>query len=333
MAEIRPGIWSLPVIWPGSALGYTLAYLVSHDGGGTLVDTGWPSETGWETLVSGIRLTGHDLADIRHVLVTHAHPDHLGIAARVREVSGALVGMHPADAESVRSLRQAGPASWMAPWMRARGAPPDEVAEIVAVLSGGSDWKSWQAEADLLIEDGSRPADGTALRAVWTPGHTPGHLCFHDEDRNLLLTGDHVLPKISPHISHDREPGHDDPLGDYLSSLARLTRYSPAEVLPAHEYRFTGLGARVTALLAHHQARLAEIEHAVGSAPGAPTWRIAELLTWSRGWEQTRGMQRRAAVSETLAHLVHLDRLGRVSNDGRGVDAWQPGPAMVADRG
>ncbi len=189
-------MWSVPVFWPRSSLRYTLAYLLSTDDGAVLVDTGWPTDTGWESLVEGV--------------------EH------------------------------------------------------------------------------------------------------------------HVLPRISPHIGLDCDEDA-DPFGRYLASLAAMAVYDPDEVLPAHEYRFTGLGERVANLLTHHQARLAEIELAVAAQPGASTWRVAEMLTWSRGWERTTGMTRRAAVSETLAHLVHLRSQQRAVNDATaGVDAWRPGPRAVA---
>jgi glyoxylase-like metal-dependent hydrolase (beta-lactamase superfamily II) len=292
--QVRPGVWSVPVFWPRGPLRYTLAYLLSADDGAVLVDTGWPTDAGWDSLVAGVRQTGHDITDIQDVLVTHSHPDHLGMAARVREASGARIGMHPAEVEHVSLLTRPGAGERTAGWLRARSAPAAETAEIVERSIAGVAFYGKQAAPDMLIDDGSLPVRGLGLRAIWTPGHSPGHLCFHDEDHGLLLTGDHVLPRISPH-------------------------------------RFTGLSERVANLLAHHQARLAEIEHAVACEPGASTWRIAELLTWSRGWEQTTGMTRRAAVSETLAHLVHMQGQHRVVN-GRpdGVDAWLPGPRAAA---
>jgi hypothetical protein len=121
-----------------------------------------------------------------------------------------------------------------------------------------------------------------------------------------------------------------DPLGDYQASLEALARYNPAEVLPAHEYRFAGLGARLDVLLRHHRTRLAEIEHVVACEPGLSTWAVAAALTWSRGWERTQGPARQAAVSETWAHLVYLGRRDRVINQGRDVDAWWPGPRCSA---
>jgi glyoxylase-like metal-dependent hydrolase (beta-lactamase superfamily II) len=332
--QIRPGIWSVPVLWPGSPLGYTLAYLLASGDGAVLVDTGWPTDDGWAALVAGVRQTGHEISDIRHVLVTHAHPDHLGMAHRVREISGAKVGMHPAEIELVSRLRVRDAGDRTARWLRARGAPTGEAAEITERIA--VDIRRFQdlALPDVAIDDGSLPVPGLGLRAIWTPGHSPGHLCFHDEGRSLLLTGDHVLPRISPHIGLDGDDKDDrgDPLGSYLSSLTALRRYQPDMVLPAHEFRFTRLGARIAALLDHHQSRLAEIEDVVTYEPGLSTWRVAELLNWSRGWARTTGVNRRAAVSETFSHLVHLAAQGRAVNEGQadGVDAWRPDPRVGA---
>ncbi|HUN34330.1 MAG TPA: MBL fold metallo-hydrolase [Trebonia sp.] len=329
--EVRPGLWSIPVPWPRSGLRYTLSYLVSGRGGAALIDTGWPTDEAWTALTGAIRQTGHDIADVRHVLVTHAHADHLGMAGRVREASGALVGMHPA--ESATLLHRVSPQAWrerLSGWLRARGAPDGEAAEITEQMAGAVGFHARLARPDFGVEHGSLPLGaGTGLRAVWTPGHTPGHLCFYDEQREVLLTGDHVLPRITPHIG--LPPGAEgDPLGDYQASLRALAQYSPAEVLPAHEYRFADLGARLDELLRHHRTRLAEIEHAVAASPGLSTWDVSAALTWSRGWEQTVGPSRQSAVSETWAHLLHLQRRERMINRGGDRDAWLPGPRCSA---
>jgi glyoxylase-like metal-dependent hydrolase (beta-lactamase superfamily II) len=328
--QIRPDLWSIPVPWPRSNLRYTLSYLVGGRGGPALIDTGWSTEDGWTGLVDGVRQTGHDITELKYVLVTHAHADHLGMAGRVREASGALVGMHPAESATLR--RRVDPA-WgerLSGWLRHRGAPDDEAADIAGLMAGAVGFHARLARPDVDVEDGSLPLGaGTALRAVWTPGHTPGHLCFYDEQRDVLLTGDHVLPRITPHIG--LPPGAEgDPLGDYQASLRRLARYRPAEVLPAHEYRFADLGARLDGLLQHHRTRLAEIEHAVASDPGLSTWTVSEALTWSRGWDRTRGVSRQSAVSETWAHLIHLQSRQRVVNQGRDRDSWVPGPRCSA---
>ena len=328
--EVRPGLWSIPVPWPGSGLRYTLAYLVSGRTGLALIDTGWPTEQAWTALCDSIAATGHDITDLKYMLVTHAHSDHLGLAARVREASGALVGMHPAEGATLRRAESQARRVGMSEWLGSRGAPDEQATEVAAMMTGAVRVYTELARPDFDVEHGSLPLGaGTALRAVWTPGHTPGHLCFYDERQDVLLTGDHVLPRITPHIG--LPPGSEgDPLGDYQASLRALARYTPAEVLPAHEYRFADLGARIETLLRHHRTRLAEIEHAAAADPGLSTWDVSTVLTWSRGWDQTLGGARLSAVSETWAHLLHLQNHQRVINQGSDRDSWVPGPRCSA---
>jgi glyoxylase-like metal-dependent hydrolase (beta-lactamase superfamily II) len=326
--EVRPALWSVPVPWPRGGIRYTLAYLLEGRRGPALVDTGFPTRDGWTALTEGIAQTGHNVAEIQYILVTHAHADHMGMVARLREESGALVGMHEAEAAVLREA-----AGWrprMQEWLRARGASDDELEELLGLMTRGRERDANLAQPDFSIGHGDLPLDaGSSLRAVWTPGHTPGHLCFYDERQEVLLTGDHVLPRITPHVGLG--PGATgDQLGDFLSSLQELTEYEPREVLPAHEYRFANLHARIEGLLAHHQGRLAEIKDAVAGNPGLSTWDVAAALTWSRGWEQTTGPARQAAVSETWAHLYHLQVHGRVIDQGRDRDSWLPGPRRSA---
>jgi glyoxylase-like metal-dependent hydrolase (beta-lactamase superfamily II) len=146
---------------------------------------------------------------------------------------------------------------------------------------------------------------------VWTPGHTPGHICLYDADYDLLLTGDHLLPRISPNIG--LMPGTTgSPLTSYLESLNAMGGYGSAEALPAHEYRFRGIAERAHSLIEHHDARAREVLDVVAAA-GQPTiWDVTEKLTWSRGWDQITGFMRRAALAETAAHVEYLERAGRL---------------------
>ena len=178
------------------------------------------------------------------------------------------------------------------------------------------------AEPDVLLEDGTRPdLRGWDLRAVWTPGHSPGHLCFYDEARRLLLSGDHILPRISPNVSvHSQQ--HVNPLGDFLEALLKVRDLDVEEVLPAHEYRFRGLTDRVDELIGHHAARLAEIERALAAAPGSTAWELTLGLTWSRPWDEIPLYMQRAANGETLAHLVVLELQERVRREGAQPARW-----------
>lgn len=318
--RVRPGLWSVATPFPHSPLRYVLSYLVEEPGGPVLVDTGWPGEATWDALVAGVGAAGYDITEIRAVLVTHFHADHFGLAGRVKDASGAWIGMHALDAAALgrySSLAEFNAASGA--WLERRGVPRAETAEM---LPRGEDRMRRLVKPDVLIEDGTHPLGSRgSLRAVWTPGHTPGHLCFAHEGHDLLLTGDHVLPRITPNISPS-PADTDDVLGQYLASLEVLRDAAPAEVLPAHEYRFSGLTARIGQLQDHHRDRLGEILGIVGAEDGCSTADVAARLTWSRPWEQNRGMVRRSAIGETYAHLVHLERRGLIGNTPGHADQW-----------
>jgi glyoxylase-like metal-dependent hydrolase (beta-lactamase superfamily II) len=305
--EVRPALWSLPVPIPQSPLRYTLAYAFVGTAGVVVVDPGWDTPEGRGAVTAGLAAAGASTADVRGVLVTHIHPDHHGLSGWLREQSGAWIAMHPVEAETLpgRAWRDRPPTA-EPEWLRRHGVPEDEIAvlspppeRIAEVLA--------MAEPDRFLHDGERvPSVGRDVRAVWTPGHTPGHLCLHDARAGVLLTGDHLLPRISPNIGAYGNDEQADPLGAYLESLERTKAFRPAEALPAHEYRFRGIDTRAAGLIAHHHERGAEILAAVDRL-GAPTaWSIAAQLTWSRGWPALHGMMRRMALSETVAHLRYL---------------------------
>ncbi|TQS47141.1 MBL fold metallo-hydrolase [Cryptosporangium phraense] len=324
--EVRPGLWSVPTPFPNNPLRYVLAYLVETRKGLALVDTGWHSDEAWDGLVAGVRQTGHELEDIDAVLITHFHGDHFGLASRVREVSGARVAMHTLDAKAIRefgSLRSF--IDQDRAWLIRRGVPDDQLPEMLLPPSATDDEPHWDDDAvDVLLEDGDLPMGaGTPLRVLWTPGHTPGHICFAHTDHDVLLTGDHVLPRISPNISPNPLT-ESDTLGEFLASLEKVGQLDVGEVLPAHEYRFAGLPARVRQLLHHHDQRLAEILAALADDDGPSTAAVAAQLTWSRPWEQNRGFIRRSAIGETYAHLLHLERRNLVTRGPGETDAWRP---------
>lgn len=308
--QVRPGLWSIPVPIPDNPLRYVLVYAFESARGPYIVDAGWNTDDAWHTLVAGLAAAGFDVGDVQGVLVTHIHPDHYGLAPRVREASGAWVALHPADA-ALLEHRYEDTADLMAAvsaMLRRNGAPADEIEGLTAA-SLPMISRVAAGRPDRLLEDGDEPeVPGWDLQALWTPGHSPGHLCFYERRHRLLLSGDHVLPRITPNISYHPQAGP-DPLGAFLASLDRVGRLPTDEVLPAHEYRFGDLPARVAALKAHHEDRfdeaLAAIKDGVDTA-----WGIAGRFTWSRPWEQITGFMRRAAVGETLAHLRTLEVRG-----------------------
>ncbi len=311
--EVRPGLWSVPVPIPDNPLRYVLVYLFELDSGVALVDAGWNTDEAWQALNDGLARAGGSVTDVRAVVVTHIHPDHYGLAGRVREASGAWVGLHPADAALLRGryVETDDLVARMVQLLTLSGVPDDKLPDLAHASMEIRSLVS-MAEPDVLLDDDQvLDLPGWDLRTIWTPGHSPGHLCLYSDHHRLLLSGDHVLPRITPNISFHSQQ-HANPLGDYLESLARLRVLDPEEVLPAHEYRFAGLGSRLDQIGNHHDARLWTIEAVLAARPGLSAWDLTLSLGWSRPWDEIPSFMQRAANGETLAHLVLLEARGRV---------------------
>ncbi len=314
------GLWSIPVPIPDNPLRYTLTYLVPGDDGVVVVDPGWYSDESWQALTAGMTTAGVAVGDVVGVVVTHVHPDHHGLSTRLRTESGAWVAMHPAERDSLpaRSEKKfgGGTKDRMAQGLRASGVPEPEIDALLLGIDRPEARGMWDmAEPDVLLADGDAvPLPGRRLLAVWTPGHTPGHLCLREPDARLLLTGDHVLPRITPNIG--LQPNNAEaPLHRFLDSLDKVAVYDDHDVLPAHEYRFRGLAARTRQLRDHHDARCRELLGVVEALGTATMWQLAEKLTWSRPWAEV-GRMRMAALAETAAHASHLVARGELGWDG-----------------
>ncbi|GAA2595328.1 MBL fold metallo-hydrolase [Streptomyces axinellae] len=185
------GIWSIPVPIPDNPLGHTLVHVAETDAGPVLIDTGWDDPDSWDTLAAGLAACGTSVTELHGVLITHHHPDHHGLSARVREESGAWIAMHAADAAIVRRTRDSDPGRWLsylAGKLAAAGAPDTHTAPLRTALAEGRTRSLPGARAALPDRDiepnALLPLPGRRLRAIWTPGHTPGHVCLHLEERH-----------------------------------------------------------------------------------------------------------------------------------------------------
>lgn len=313
--QLRSDVWSVPVPVPDNPIRYTLCYLLfGADRELVVVDPGWDAEPGWAALQDGLALAGSSSQAVTGIVVTHVHPDHHGLSARLAAAGGAWIAMHPAERNSLpgHAYPRGSVDSDDARWLFDQGVPDDAVDSVRMSETGMESFRA-MAEPTVLLDDGDLvPLPGRTIRAVWTPGHTPGHLCLHDESNDLLLTGDHILPRISPNVGlqpHSAAP----PLGGYLNSLSRLGELGSPEVLPAHEWRFRGLALRTEQLRDHHRLRCDEIIAVLTEFGSCTAWQVTRRLSWSRGWAGIHGFQRRAALAETLAHLAYLAESGRAA--------------------
>lgn len=317
--ELAPGVLrvQLPIDLPG--LGHVNAYLLPDDRGAALVDPGLPGPEAWKALVHRIGLAGFRLTDLHTVVVTHSHPDHYGNAGMLAEAAQAEVVTHAA----FRLWWKPDPCD-----AHVHDVDPDDVADgnpfDRPTPWGTASFRSqFRQRMDDLGDEFVHPRPARRLRdgdritlagreweALHTPGHTLDHLCLFDPEHELLLSGDHVLPTITPHIA-GMGTGR-DPLKAFVDSLDRVGRLPPSTTaLPAHGHPFAGVRTRVDDIKRHHEQRLGKLRAALAGGPATVADLSHELFRPDH-WGPM-------AESETYAHLEHL-RLTGLLDHHRGDD-------------
>jgi glyoxylase-like metal-dependent hydrolase (beta-lactamase superfamily II) len=316
--EVTPGVFQIKVPIPNNPLGFMNAYLIKSDAGSLLVDTGWNTDEAFDTLDRELREAGSGWQDLRTIVITHAHPDHYGLVGRLVKLTDAELVIHAIERAYIAPRYQHYDPllEEMSEWLRINGVPEAvcsslsrasmEVLGMVAVAS-----------PNRIVHGGEclRLSD-REYEVMWTPGHSAGHICLYEKQRQLFFSGDHVLPRITPNVSmHSQSIGN--PLADYLSSLRQIATLPVSLVLPAHGDVFTDLRKRIEEIERHHVARQQEILASLSSGPRT-AFQVSESIRWSTGglpFRDLPAIQMRMAVTETLAHLELLSGKGELSKN------------------
>jgi glyoxylase-like metal-dependent hydrolase (beta-lactamase superfamily II) len=319
---VAPGVHRIPLPLPNDGLRAVNVYVLETPDGLVLVDGGWSIREAREVLRAGLAVLGADIPDIRRFLVTHVHRDHYTMAVELRRTTGARVVLGRGEKPTLDLLQQGDrrPLSGQVRELRRLGAHV-LAAEVEGMVGDATiDVADWESPDEWLDAGEVSLAGGRLLEAVPTPGHTAGHVVFHDLQAGLLFAGDHVLPTITPSIGFEPvlQP---NPLGDFLHSLALVRSRPDARLLPAHGAVTESVHARVDELVAHHGRRLDEVLAALPGTDGCAA-EVAGVLRWTRHGrrlEELDGFNRMLAVFETAAHLdllVAQERLSRVDDGG-----------------
>ncbi len=327
--EVAPGVYRIPLPLPNDGLRAVNVYALVHGDDLVLVDSGWAIADARAVLDQGLGALGAAAGDVRRILVTHLHRDHYTQAVYLRREFGTRVSLGIGERESLHVSMDSGraPLQNQLGYLRLLGA--GELADRVAKLQGSRDpHKTGWETPDTWLRDGEAIAHGTrTLDVVATPGHTRGHVVFHDTGGGLLFAGDHVLPAITPSIGFEPVLS-DDPLGAFLGSLTLMRSRPDARLLPAHGPVTASTHARVDELIAHHGTRLDETEAAIwAGAQTAPE--TAAMLRWTRRGRTLDDLDpfnQMLAVAETAAHLQLLTAQGRVTRrEADGLRYYLPG--------
>ncbi len=317
VSEPVPGLLSIKLPLPFE-LKHVNVGLVRLAGGWMLIDTGLDTAESFDALSAALASRGIAWTDIRRILVTHMHPDHIGSLGRLRSLTGAQVMMHRDEIELVNSVVDAGRPPWIDEGLRLAGTPQamvDAIHDSLAPLRGALR----RVTADVVLEGGEEfeTALGPA-RIFWTPGHSVGLVCVYFPHRQVLWSADHMIEKITPNIGW--LPGRDC-LAEFLTSLREMIPHEITMVIPSHGEPFSGHVAWVAQTIDHHEERCDILQSAVGRETSTAHELVPAL--WSRVLSP---FHYHFALFEVLAHLEYMERRGRIRKTLRedGVLEWQP---------
>src|SRR5579864_7450397 len=310
---IAPGILWLRMRLP-FALDHINLWLLEDGPSWTAVDTGFAlpeTKAAWQQIFAA-ELGGRPIS---RVIVTHYHPDHIGMAGWLTEHWQAPLWTTEKEWLHARMMSREATEDWarLRRDFAHRAGLDDEAATIFAQRQG-----AYRRGVPSVPPAYHRIGEGTATlvgerewRIIIGEGHAPEHACLYCAETGVLIAGDQILPKISPNISVQTHEPEGDPLARYLKSLDKIRAALPAEtlVLPSHNLPFYGVHERIDELAAHHRARCDDVI----AACTRPTT-AAELLPVLFKRQLDRH-QMGFALGEALAHLHYLRELGAVTRE------------------
>ena len=304
--EVAPRIWKfvIPIPFP---LRTVNMYALVNTQGWALIDTGMGTPEARAALTAALQQANLRISDLRTIVLTHHHPDHVGLSGELQEQSGATVYMHALDRAAVQVH-----------WSDGMGQRFGRVSHFFA-HHGMPQTELWYTKTDptimrtilrvppqeyiTAVEDGQHiDLAGEQYQVIWTPGHSDGQICLLRIHDRAFIAADHVLPRITPNIGLYSNKERLNPLDDYLASLAKVATLPVSIVLPGHGEPFHELDERIAEIIAHHQERLERILHLLANRP-QHAYSITEQLFGNR---LKNDEARRMATAEVIAHLEYL---------------------------
>jgi len=304
-------------------------YIVEGNDGNLLIDTGWNTPEAFNALAREMKNSGFALKDITDIVITHVHPDHMGLAGKIAELTGASIAVSEIENNLLDSY-YAHPETLISElivFFMANGVPEWELKMLSEASFNIRSYVSPFKAAKLLKQGDIISMAPYEFQVMVTPGHSPGHICLYEPNKKYFFSGDHVLPEVVPNISYHPRSG-EDPLGDYVKSLGALSDLEVRFVFPGHGSVFSGLGPMIDDIMRFHRDRMNKIQRTMG-VETRNAYEVAKAIPWIVNGEETaydklEPLDRRLAVLETLAHLQYLvaEKKGKRIEEGENTLYW-----------
>jgi hydroxyacylglutathione hydrolase len=294
--------------------GLNNVYVLQHEGGTTLVDSGMHTGEMYDQLVAGLADAGTAVEDVDRVLLTHWHPDHVGQAATIAAESGASVHIHEADAPLVRGSAWRQMETQYERLFDEWGMPADKRDRLRERFDLEDDVLSGDEIDAVAFRDGDTFAVGSMeLEVMHAPGHTAGMSCFtfEGEDGPAVFSGDALLPVYTPNVG-GADIRVERPLETYLGTLVALVERDFSVAWPGHRDRIDDPSGRAREILAHHRDRTERVRDVVAEHGPVDAWSVGAHL-----FGDLDDIHILHGPGEAYAHLDHLARAGVLdSQDG-----------------
>jgi glyoxylase-like metal-dependent hydrolase (beta-lactamase superfamily II) len=317
--RILPGVWRLrmPLPWPGVPHGN--AFAVAAGDGIVLFDTGMATEDGMRQLEIALAQAGWTVDDVRLVVCTHAHSDHYGLAGPILDLAGCELWMHPAWGHIRALATDPDRALDRRIEVARQSGVPAKALELYEARRGTDTGIARLVEPDRELLPGVEvETDLGTWQVHETPGHAPSHVIFHQPERGLLISGDHLLGRISLFFDYGHTP---DPVGEFLAGLDEVDRLDHTTLcLAGHGRPFRDIPAKVIANRAELEAQLGRTRAALENGPRTAFEIIGDVV----GAENLSPATAAWGLQLALAYLDHLVVLGEaVQIDGSDPHRWQ----------
>jgi glyoxylase-like metal-dependent hydrolase (beta-lactamase superfamily II) len=322
--RVLPGVWRLrlPLPWPGVPHGN--AWAVAAGDGVVLFDTGYFEPGSMGHLERALDHVGMKVEHVRLIVCTHAHSDHCGQATEIADRAGCEIWMHP-NLDHMRSYVEDPDAAWERRLEVAlqSGVPEEPLRRYAEQRRGQGIGIARFPEPDRDLVPGVEVETDLGTWTVHeTPGHAPSHVSLFQPERRVLISGDHLLGRVSLYYDFGHSP---DPAGEFLNSLDVVEKLDARLVLAGHGRTFTDVKAHIDANRALVHERLSKVRAAIAKNGSQPPTAF-EIIPHVYG-EAANPMTATWWLSETLAYLTHLEAIGEAERIDGEPQRWLLSPS------